>query len=199
MQECRLDEIASIFSGLSTGRHKGSDNESAPVVKTISVKDIDPDSSILKENIGEEFRLSDMKAIKKFTLENDDIVITAKGTSIRSAIYKDCDSKVIPTSNLTIIKCDSGTVSPDYLVTFLNAERTIADIQSRLSGTTIMSLNKKELSALKVKIPSLEEQERIVNIVREKENFIKARKSEIENMEKLIDHTVNQAIYKEEK
>jgi restriction endonuclease S subunit len=192
----KLENIAEICSGLSTSRNKNSSETKASEVRLISVKDVDAESSQITQDIGDIFKVDDLKAIIKFVLTKNDIVITAKGTSIRASIYKSSASPIVPTSNLTIIKCNPSHILPDYLNVFLNMDKTVAEIQSKLSGSFIMSLSKKDLSQLEIIIPSIQEQEKIVRLVNEKDSFIKARKDEIKNMEILITNTVSNAVFK---
>jgi len=198
MQTFKLSEIATIGSGLAPSRKKEVEMSDAKDVRIISVKDIATNSSVIREDIGKLEKISDEKILGKFILSENDIVITAKGSAIRSAVYKESDTCIVPTSNLSVIKTKNSEVLPEYLNVFLNLDRTVDAIKSKLTGTTIMSLSKKDLGQVEILVPNLEEQEKLVRLAQEKERFIKAREDEIKYMDVIVENTITNEIYNEE-
>lgn len=186
-----------IVSGFSPARAK--DLGKGSIVKSISIKDIRPETLELDgDELGEDLDLGDKSFIKKFALKPDDLVMTAKGTCIRAAIFKGSSHKVLPNSNLIKIKCDESIILPTYLAIFLNLESTTNEIRSKQAGTTIMSLSVKELSNLPISIPSLEEQGKIITLFKEGERFCKAREDEIKNMKLLLQSSLYQILNRSE-
>ena len=104
-----------------------------------------------------------LNRIETHLLRNNDILITNKGAKIVSYLYKDDGQKYVATSSFYILSLFSKIVIPDYLLWFLNQEKTKNQIRSYLSGSGAQTYTKKSLGGVDVPIPTLEKQNEIVD------------------------------------
>lgn len=126
--------------------------------------------------------------LNKYFLEDGDLIITAKNSIVKSAVYKSKDdSKVILTGNLIAIRLDKNKCDPYYLQAFLNSEDGEAEIKSIQTGTTIKVINPKRLEEMLIPLKSMEEQKEISKIyertVQEIENLKNAVRLKVESLE----------------
>tara|TARA_R110002050_G_scaffold254173_1_gene392655 strand:- start:18969 stop:19547 length:579 start_codon:yes stop_codon:yes gene_type:complete len=104
---------------------------------------------------------------EKYLLKPNDIIVTGKGQRIFAWAYKPEYGKVIPSSLFYIIKIiDSNQVIGDYLANWLNSEKINYQLKALSGGTSIPSIQKKELEQMKVNIPPIKKQQQIVGLSR---------------------------------
>lgn len=116
--------------------------------------------SLFKESF-----IEDAKGRERYLLQANDIIVTGKGQRIFAWAYNTEFGEVIPSSLFYIIKInDPNKVIGEYLANFLNSEKTNYKLKSLSAGTSIPSIQKNELGQLKVIIPAIEEQKRIIEL-----------------------------------
>ncbi len=109
-------------------------------------------------------------------LESNDVVMPARGEHYNAAVFKlDNNSikQVIPSNQLFILKIKRNQALPGYLCWYLNQNETQEYLKSEIRGTNIPFISKESLSHLMVRLPSIETQKKIVELIecweREKE------------------------------
>ena len=97
-------------------------------------------------------------------LNNNDIVMVARGINNRAAIYKG-KHQVVPSNQLFVITITaSELLTPDYLCWFLNFEGIRHQLVRARTATNIPSLKKGELQTLEINVPPLSTQKEILAI-----------------------------------
>ena len=137
-------------------------------------------------------RVNDVAGAKlsKYFLEDGDLIITAKNSVVKSAVYKsEDDKKVILTGNLIVIRLDKNKCDPYYLQAFLNSEDGEMEIKSIQTGTTIKVINPKRLEEMFIPLKSMGEQKEISKkyerTVQEIENLKNTVRLKVESLEKI--------------
>ncbi|WP_407557877.1 restriction endonuclease subunit S [Winogradskyella sp. 4-2091] len=100
----------------------------------------------------------------KFLLKSNDIILAGKGQRIFAWAYEEKFGKVIPSSLFYIIRTDENQVNGHYLSTILNSSKKQYELTLLGSGSSMISITKKELLDLEIALPPLEEQKKIVKI-----------------------------------
>lgn len=109
--------------------------------------------------------VNDEKKFEKYCLEDGDIIITAKNSTIKTAVYRQYgDTKAILTGNLIAIRLKKGIVFPCYLKTFFDSEDGQAAIKSIQTGTTIISINPNNLKEIQIPLLSIDKQKEFSDI-----------------------------------
>jgi|GEM_PF-4761125 len=170
-----LDDIAEIASPL-TFRGEFSQSQDGNV-RLLTIKDL------VSMNPLDVKALSLVQAAKpasRISIADQDILMPARGQNYPARIVTNVLETILPTGQVHIIR--SRSVDPQYLIWFLNRKSTQAQIASRLTGSTIQSLTKKELMKLKIEVPSREIQTMIGEL-----NFLRLRREiarkELQNIE----------------
>ncbi|ALV93116.1 MULTISPECIES: restriction endonuclease subunit S [Pantoea] len=125
---------------------------------------------------------------EKHYLFPHDILLRLRGPVFSAGIIEGNLGKPIITSNqLAVIRCNENLILPHYLHWYINSISGSKHIHSLSEGTNISKINSKTVSKLNIKLPTLEEQDKIGLINR---NWIKQKvtyNSLIQNGDVLFD------------
>lgn len=108
---------------------------------------------------------SGKKDLTKHLLQNDDIVLSAKGSNNKIAIIENIsdDEKIIPSGSLIVIRVNKNKIIPMYLKAFLESETGQMILNSVKTGIAIPSIIPSSLMKIVVKCPSIQEQDEFVD------------------------------------
>jgi len=131
-------------------------------VRVLQIKDIKAGSSI------------DVSALPRVqwqgigappVLESGDIVVPARGEHFVAALA-DGIEPIVPTSQFWVLRTQAQSISPEYLCWYLNQSAAHNYFRTNRTGTNMPMLNKQALGALPVSVPSLQAQQRIIDLER---------------------------------
>ena len=169
--------------------------------KTITRKDIDGNLKVINiANINDgEIDYSNLDSIEddeiknaRYVLEDGDILISARGTIIKIAIYNKQSFSCIASSNINVIRCNKEVMNSSYMKLFLESNVGMELLNSIKRGSIILNINYKDIEIIKVPVPPIDEQNSIIKeyeegkrIYEEKVNAAKEAwnkiKSDVEN------------------
>jgi restriction endonuclease S subunit len=153
----KLGDIAQLQFGLYT---KPSDEGSAVYLQA---KHFD-DGGNQTEQIDTFVQIDQKNA--SHLLQDGDILLVGKGMRNFAWTYDESYGPAIASSIFFVIKVDQSRVIPEFLTTIFNMPQTQAYFQVLGAGSSIPSIRKSELEALKITLPSLEIQQKIVSLKR---------------------------------
>lgn len=162
----KLGDIADVFRGKATSKL-----DSGEKVGVINIADI-IDNEIDYDRIS--FVDDEQQKIIKYLLEDGDILISSRGTTIKVAMFKKQDKQYIPAVNFNIIRIHESAktkIKSEYLKIFFTSsigQKLLASLQR---GGVVMNINAKDLYSLNIPLLSLQEQQEIIN--RYNEEFTK--------------------------
>ena len=113
-------------------------------------------------NFSDSFLLADARN-QRFLLQENDVILAGKGLRIFAWAYDVDFGACIPSSLFYLIRTDKDVILGKYLACLLNSEKMQHQLKLIGSGATITSIPKRELSELKIEIPSLKEQQKIID------------------------------------
>ena len=148
-----LGTVASIFRGKAISRKEPTGN--IGVVNISNIGDYEIDYSNL-DHIEEEAR-----KVNNYLLKTGDLLIPARGTAIRVAIFEEQPYPCIASSNVIVIRAVDESLSTTYLKLFFDSPLGRKMLVTRQQGTTVMNISYKELNNLEIPLPSIEEQKQI--------------------------------------
>lgn len=109
-------------------------------------------------------RIEDTRKFNKYCVKDGDIIITAKNTTIKSAIYRSHGNyKAILTGNLIAIRVNETKLNPYYLKAFLDSQQGESVIKSIQTGTSIIALNPNSLKEMKISLLDMSLQVKIAD------------------------------------
>lgn len=135
--------------------------------RILNVSDIQPEGFIQSELMA--VNIDDTRKMEKYCLHNGDLVITARNTSIKTAIYEEKDDKkVILTGNLIAVRLDTKKINPYYLKTFFDSEIGQISIARIQTGTSIKIITPKNLGEMLISLPDMKIQKKIAQAYQDK-------------------------------
>lgn len=162
-----LGTVATIFRGKSVNRKDA--NGSIGVVNISNIGEYEIDYSSL-DHLEEEER-----KITNYILQTGDLLIPARGTAIRIAIFEEQPYPCIASSNVIVIRATDESLSTTFLKLFFDSPLGRKMLVTRQQGTAVMNISYKELNNIEIPLPSIEEQKSIAEeYTRELEAYKKA-------------------------
>lgn len=101
------------------------------------------------------------RKVEKYILEDGDLLIPARGTVIRVAIFEKQSYPCIASSNVIVIRASDESLSTTYLKLFLDSPLGRKMLITRQQGTSVMNISYRELNNIEIPLPSIEEQKQI--------------------------------------
>ncbi|RGJ98877.1 hypothetical protein DXD38_03875 [Megamonas funiformis] len=162
----KLGDIADVFRGKATSKL-----DSGEKVGVINIADI-TDNEIDYDRVS--FVDDEQQKIIKYLLEDGDILISSRGTTIKVAMFKKQEKQYIPAVNFNAIRIHElakAKIKSEYLKIFFASsigQKLLASLQR---GGVVMNINAKDLYSLNIPLLSLQEQQEIID--RYNEEFTK--------------------------
>lgn len=108
-----------------------------------------------------EVHIDKIEKYKKYMLQDGDVIISARGTRISTAVAKNIkDRNIIVTGNLIVVRCND-TLEPYYLKAFFDSDDGNLCLSVAQTGSTIFAINPKQLCELQYDAIDMEKQKRI--------------------------------------
>ena len=148
-----LGNVAQVFRGKSVTTKDP--NGSIGVVTISSIGDYELDYNAL------DHLEKDDRKIANYLLQEGDVVIPARGTAIRTAVFHKQAYPCIAHSNVIVIRPDSQKLDGVYLKIFLDSPMGNKLISGVQQGMTVMNISYKDLATLEISVPPIEEQQKI--------------------------------------
>ncbi|MGI6308334.1 MAG: restriction endonuclease subunit S [Dethiobacteria bacterium] len=173
LQKTKLKDVAEIFRG-----------------KSILKKDISPGSiSVLNisniENGEIDYRDMDTideeeRKVKRYELITGDVVLSCRGTAIKSAVFETQGKTIIASANLIVIR-PKEKVKGEFLKIFFESPVGLAIIKSFQRGTTIMNINYADIMEMEIPLLPLSKQQEMIDQYHEELKVYKEAIKKAEN------------------
>lgn len=155
IRKVSLGEVAEIFRGKSVTKKDETGNIGVVNISNIGEYDV------VYERL--DHLDEDERKVANYILREGDLLIPARGTAIRTAIFHDQKYLCIASSNIIVIRPDSKVLHSTYLKIFLDSplgEKMISGVQQ---GTVIMNISYNDLKLLKIPLPPIEKQQQLAD------------------------------------
>lgn len=155
IQKVKLKDVAEVFRGKSILKKDTSlGNISILNISNIENGEIDYRDM---DTIDEEER-----KVKRYELATDDVVLSCRGTAVKSAVFTKQDKIIIASANLIIIR-PKGMVKGEFIKIFFESPVGLAIIKSFQRGTTIMNINYSDIMEMEIPLLPIAKQEEIIH------------------------------------
>lgn len=170
------------------------DNPEITPYRIINISDLTNEGFIVDELTP--VVIEDISKVQKFLLEDGDIVLTAKNTTIKCAVYEQKNNiKTILSGNLIAIRTNKKVLNPFYLKTFLDSETGKAQLSSIQTGTSIKTITPKNLEKMEVSLlPKTDQDElatKYVKKIGEVKELINKYVSVMNEIEHIYDESID--------
>lgn len=182
----QLQEKAEIIRGVNLT--KTTDKNQYKVIK---ISDINEEGHIDFEKLSIA-NFSDNTKTEKYMVRKGDLIITTRGSTIKTSVIKKDIENVLVTQNLAVIRVNKE-INEDWLDFYLNSPIGIFEIEKRLIGETVQSLLHTAIGEINIPKISYETQIDIIQKYTQKTNEIK---NKIKELEQSIVHEKEKALEK---
>lgn len=183
------DLVTSTRRGLSTPYLRDG-TESILLVKA---KDITIDGDLLVETVDTE-QVRRTPAFDRARLNPGDLLVTVAGSRFRAAVVHEAAADLIASNSLIALSFDRSRVLPEFAAWYLNSSRGQNDIQRWASGAGMMSLNTASLLEVSIPVPTLEEQQQLVDLLRLFRSYREILEYETELLNRIVDSLLEDVI-----
>lgn len=155
LQKVKLKDIAEVFRGKSILKK----DTSLGNISVLNISNID-NGEIGYQNmdtIDEEDR-----KVKRYELTTGDVVLSCRGTAIKSAVFETQDKTIIASANLIVIR-PKEKVKGEFIKIFFESPIGLAIIKSFQRGTTIMNINYSDIMEMEIPLLEINMQQEMIN------------------------------------
>jgi len=184
-----LKDIAEIIAGYSFRTAlRSKDNAS---FFALQAKNILDNGMVDEDNLdGIDFENYRSKAIVK----RNDVVVSSRG-SFRAGLIDLGDKNVIATSSAYILRLKNGSnIKPEYLTIYLNSSDGQKQLAESSTGVAIKSIKRSDLENIKIIVPNIEKQEKVIDIYNTNNKLKKALTNKINLINNISEVVINKLL-----
>lgn len=148
-----LKETATVFRGKAVTTQSSSGN-----IGVINISNI-TDTGV--DYTGLDMIEEDERKVARYVLEDGDVLITARGTIMKTAVFQKQSFTCITSANINVIR-PFGNLRGVYLKLFLDSPVGRKLLKSLQRGSTVVNLNYKDLAELEIPVPPIQVQDALI-------------------------------------
>ena len=148
-----IGNVAEVFRGKAVTKKDPAGN--IGVVNISNIGDYEIDYSGL-DHLQEEER-----KVSNYILQEGDVLLPARGTAIRTAVFHTQSYPCIASANLIVIRPNPKMLNSTYLKVFLDSPIGNKIISGAQQGMVIMNISYRDLNVLEIPLPVIEKQEAV--------------------------------------
>jgi type I restriction enzyme M protein len=149
-----IGNVAQVFRGKAVKKKDPAGNIGVVNISNIGAYDID------YENL--DYLQEEERKVANYLLQEGDVLLPARGTVIRTAVFHKQTYPCIASSNVIVIRPDQKNLNGYYLKVFLDSPVGNKMISGAQQGMAVMNISYKDLNVLEVPLPSMKKQQRVV-------------------------------------
>lgn len=153
VKKLHLKEVTTVFRGKAINSKSESGN--IGVINISNITDTGIDYSSL------DFIVDEERKVSRYILQEGDVLVTARGTTVKIAVFESQPTICIPSANINVIR-PKEALNGTYLKLFLESPVGVKMLKSLQRGTGVVNINFKDMSELEVPVLPLEAQEALV-------------------------------------
>lgn len=170
-----LKSKVDFISGYNVG---SKDKESANGEFSI-IKLSDVDNGKLDVDAISLYEVENRSLIKRYLLEENDIILSTRGTSLKVAVVPAHDKPMLLSQNFIGIRCGFN-LNPHFLKAYLESPVGKFLLMNQLSGSSTVTLRRKDIDSINIPDMSIVEQDGMMGEYVRKEQLVEERIAELE-------------------
>lgn len=186
VKKLRLADVATVFRGKAVSAK--SDNGNIGVINISDMSEFGIDFGNIDMIEDEE------RKVARYALEDGDVLVTSRGTTIKIAVFQKQPTTCIPSANINVIR-PRENLRGAFLELFLESPVGMKLLKGLQRGTTVVNINYMDLNDLDVPVPSLEEQDELISEYYEGLNVYKQTIAAAEEGWKGVQASVQSKLY----
>lgn len=194
-----MKTIDSLCDDLTTGatntlfEKTAQDSENSLFLLTGS--SLNSNGEVLEDQLGS-VTLKEGKAIQRFLLQQGDVVLLAKGNSIRAGYVTESIAKlnVVASANFIVLRPNKKELLGEVLVAYFNSPAGQSLLEATSTGATIKNISLSNLKKLEIALPSLSKQHEVAELFHASNQAYRSTMDLAEQQKKVADACISQLI-----
>lgn len=180
-------ELKNICTQIKDGDWIESKHQSTDGIRLIQTGNIGIGSYINKDNKAKFISEETFNELKCTEVFEGDILISRLPSPVgRACIVPKLDKRTITAVDCTIIKIKKEMCIPKYFIYYTMSDKYLNQVNRFVVGTTRARISRKNLENIKIFLPSLSKQEKIVETLDKAQELINKRKQQIKLLDELV-------------
>ncbi|MFA7162410.1 MAG: restriction endonuclease subunit S [Candidatus Methanomethylophilaceae archaeon] len=177
--------VTSVMRGVAVQTPKRSDAETTAVINIKDIAEGRIDTTSLERRVITSARHGEDERIQE-----GDLIVALRGSQFKAGVADKQASGHFITSNLVALRLDLNKVIPEVLAAYLNSPEGQYILMARSKGTTVPSINQKELLSIEVPLLSMENQQHIRDYLHSTDEYLATLRAEEEIVRKIRDYAI---------
>lgn len=194
-----MKSIFSLCDDLTTGATNAlfekAAQESENSLFLLTGSSLNSNGEVLEDQLGS-VTLKEGKTIRRFLLQQGDVVLLAKGNSIRAGYVTEHVAKldVVASANFIVLRPNKKELLGEVLVAYFNSPVGQSLLEAISTGATIKNISISNLKKLEVTLPSLSKQHEIAELFHASNQAYRSTMDLAEQQKKVADACISQLI-----
>lgn len=194
-----MKSIFSLCDDLTTGATNAlfekTAQESENSLFLLTGSSLNSNGEVLEDQLGS-VTLKEGKTVRRFLLQQGDVVLLAKGNSIRAGYVTEHVAKldVVASANFIVLRPNKKELLGEVLVAYFNSPAGQSLLEAISTGATIKNISISNLKKLEVTLPSLSKQHEIAELFHASNQAYRSTMDLAEQQKKVADACISQLI-----
>ncbi|GAA6206661.1 restriction endonuclease subunit S [Thalassotalea sp. SU-HH00458] len=151
-----------LTTGATNTLFEKTEEQGVNTAKLLTGSSLNLNGEIVEEQLTT-IRIKEGKNIQRFQLQEGDVVLLAKGNSIRAAYVtaKVANLNVIASANFILLRPNKDALVGEVLVAYLNSTSGQNKLNAISTGAAIQNVSLSNLKKLEIELPALDKQHEI--------------------------------------
>ena len=180
-------ELRNIYTQIKDGDWIESKDQSAEGIRLIQTGNIGIGTYLDKDNRAKFISEETFNELKCTEVFEGDILISRLPSPVgRACLVPKLEGRAITAVDCKILRVDRDICLPKYFVYYTMSDMYLNQIDRFVVGTTRARISRKNLEGIKIFLPEISKQKKIVEVLDKAQELIDKRKEQIEALDELV-------------
>ncbi len=154
-----------LTTGATNALFEKSENDSEGTMRLLTGSSVNLNGEIVEQQLSS-VTIAEGKSMQRFLLQAGDVVLLAKGNSIRAGYVTEQIAKlnVIASANFIVLRPNQNEVLGEVLVAYFNSPAGQSVLDAASTGAAIKNINLANIRKMEIELPSLSKQREIAEL-----------------------------------
>ena len=154
-----------LTTGATNALFEKRENDSEGTMRLLTGSSVNLNGEIVEQQLSS-VTIAEGKSMQRFLLQAGDVVLLAKGNSIRAGYVTEQIAKlnVIASANFIVLRPNQNEVLGEVLVAYFNSPAGQSVLDAASTGAAIKNINLANIRKMEIELPSLSKQREIAEL-----------------------------------
>ncbi len=154
-----------LTTGATNALFEKSESSSEGTMLLLTGSSVNQNGEIVEQQLSQ-IEIAEGKGIQRFLLQEGDVVLLAKGNSIRAGYVTEqiAKLKVIASANFIVLRPNRNELLGEVLVAYFNSPSGQSVLEALSTGAAIKNINLSNIRKMEIELPSLSKQHEIAEL-----------------------------------